>query len=104
MVLDARYTLIMPDVTADVVNSRYRRTETLIRPYDCGNSSGKVLFQAAIPHMTAKGISPGHHLLAHLKSFFIRRPELWNRRQNKPLAGCQTGNGALPKALHEQLE
>jgi hypothetical protein len=54
--------------------------------------------------MTARGMSPGHHLLAHLKSFCIRRPELWNRRQNKPLAGCQTGNDALPKAGRGQLK
>jgi hypothetical protein len=45
--------------------------------------------------MMAKGINPGHHLLAHLKSFCIRRPELWNRRENKPLAACQTGNVAI---------
>jgi hypothetical protein len=54
--------------------------------------------------MAASGITPNHHLLAHLKSFFIRRPELWNRRENKPLADCQTGNDDPEKARRERLK
>jgi hypothetical protein len=33
-------------------------------------------------------------LLLHLKSPCIRRPAIWELRENKPLPGCQTGNGA----------
>ena len=48
--------------------------------------------QAAIAQRIAKGIVPGHHLLLHLKSPCIRRPAVWEPRENKPLRGCQTGN------------
>src|SRR5207248_2017775 len=55
-------------------------------------SSGTVLVQAAIAQKTTSGITPGHHLLLHLKSPCIRCPAGLEQRENKPLGGCQTGN------------
>src|ERR1700716_3988323 len=56
------------------------------------DSSGAVLIQAARAQRTTSGIRPGHHLLLHLKSPCIRRPAVWEQRENKPLRGCQTRN------------
>src|ERR1700688_3790282 len=56
------------------------------------DSSGAVLVQAAIAQRTTSGITPGHHLLLHLKSPCIRGPAGLEQRENKPLRGCQTGN------------
>src|SRR5713226_643270 len=56
------------------------------------DSRGAVLVQAAIAQSTSSGITPGHHLLLHLKSPCIRCPAGLKYRENKPLRGCQTGN------------
>jgi hypothetical protein len=37
-------------------------------------SRGAVLLQAANPHNTSNGMTPGHHLPLHLKSPRIRHP------------------------------
>src|SRR5258708_35909320 len=55
-------------------------------------SSGSVLVQAAIAQKMTNGITPGHHLLLHLKSPCIRVPKIREQRENKPLRGCQTRN------------
>src|SRR5882757_9122531 len=55
-------------------------------------SSGSVLVHAAIAQKMTNGITPGHHLLLHLKSPCIRSPKVREQRENKPLRGCQTRN------------
>src|SRR6185437_3087811 len=54
--------------------------------------------QAATSQSTASGITPGHHLLLHLKRPCIRRPEDPEPRENKPLRGCQTRNNTEQSA------
>src|SRR6202035_1166089 len=75
-----------------VLSSRVSLSTALLRVAK-SDSSGAVLVHAARTHKTNSGMTPGHHLLLHLKSPCIRCPAgVWEQRENKPLRGCQTGN------------
>src|ERR1700733_14245767 len=47
---------------------------------------GRVFVQAAIAQKTTSGITPGHHLLLHLKSPCIRRPAGMGTERKQTLA------------------
>src|SRR5207249_4684549 len=62
-------------------------------------SRGEVLVQAAIAQKTTNGITPGHHLLLHLKNPCIRCPGIGSREKTNRCEAVKleiTGSSPVP--------